>query len=581
MLRTRLIAGSIAGLVLSAVFATCLLAMGTFETWFEGLRVRENTPAPLTLRLPPVIDREPQVSESGGLRTEAYTVARGETISSPGVARIVAVFESARRPLPKEAIVGLWFIYFLIALLVTTYLRAFSPSRGALLRTQVGILALIAITLALCRAALLLTNVSIYALPIAALSLWVALYVDRRSAVMIALACAFLGASFVGFRLSALLVFLATGVTAALTFIDRKHSRSMVLAGAMSGFAGAGMLVAAKALFEGGIDVPRDIARFMSSDILGAFAGGLGSGIFAFAFEALAVLALGAVSRIKLLDLSDLEHPLLQKMARDAPGSWEHCRTMADLAETAAAAIHADALLTRVGAYYHDLGKTIQAKYFVENLDPGETSPHAELDPDVSADAIMAHVVEGVRILREGGIPEAVVEFSYTHHGTSVVEYFWHKCLAQGNPRNLSESFFRYPGMRPRTKETAILMLIDSIEAASRTIDPPERDRFEQMVQRVIFVKLRQGQLDESGLTIEELRIVSSRIVDTLVKSRHKRVRYPWQETKAGQAALPLPGVATEEGLAKDRAQMEQQAERERQAEKASKSTPPPGPVKS
>jgi membrane-associated HD superfamily phosphohydrolase len=122
-----------------------------------------------------------------------------------------------------------------------------------------------------------------------------------------------------------------------------------------------------------------------------------------------------------------------------------------------------------------------------------------------------------VHILREGGIPEPVVEFSYTHHGTSVIEYFWHKCLNQGNPKELSENFFRYPGMRPRTKETAILMLVDAIEAASRTIDPPERERFEEMVNRIIFVKLRQGQLDESGLTIEDLRVMSKKLVDTLV----------------------------------------------------------------
>src|SRR5690606_10112285 len=165
---------------------------------------------------------------------------------------------------------------------------------------------------------------------------------------------------------------------------------------------------------------------------------------------------------------------------------------------------------TRVGAYYHDLGKSCQAKYFVENLQPGEPTPHRHIPPDLSADAIIAHVAEGVNILRRGRIPEPVVEFAYTHHGTSVIEYFWHKTLEEGNPRERDEAFFRYPGMRPRTKETAILMLVDSVEAASRTIDPPEREKFEEMVQRIVFVKLRQGQLDESGLTLAELRTIST-----------------------------------------------------------------------
>ena len=232
---------------------------------------------------------------------------------------------------------------------------------------------------------------------------------------------------------------------------------------------------------------------------------------------------------------------------------------MANLAEAAAASIHADGLLTRVGAYYHDLGKTTQPTFFVENLRRGEQSPHLGLPPDLSADAILAHVVEGTAILRRGGIPEPVVEFAYTHHGTSVVEYFWHRHLEEhdAGPKNGSpagakngrdESFFRYPGMRPRTKETAILMLVDAIEAASRTIDPPEREKFAEMVQRIVFVKLQQGQLDESGLTLSDLRTISSQIVDTLCNVHHSRVRYPWQDrSERGQTPLPMPGAATEE----------------------------------
>jgi hypothetical protein len=239
-------------------------------------------------------------------------------------------------------------------------------------------------------------------------------------------------------------------------------------------------------------------------------------------------------------------------MAKEAPGSWEHARAMANLAEAASSAIGADALLTRVGAYYHDLGKTIQPKYFVENLLPGERSPHEELDPDVSADAIMAHVVQGARILREGHVPEPVVEFAYTHHGTQVIEYFWHKCKERGNPKKLAEDFFRYPGMKPQTKETAILMLVDSIEAASRTIQPPERGKFEEMIQRVIFTKLKSGQLDESGLTLEDMRILTSKMTDTLVNMFHGRIKYPWQE-KAGEkkAAPPAPAPRAEKAAEK------------------------------
>jgi hypothetical protein len=125
-----------------------------------------------------------------------------------------------------------------------------------------------------------------------------------------------------------------------------------------------------------------------------------------------------------------------------------------------------------------------------------------------------------------------------------VVEYFWHKCVNAGNPKGLTEEHFRYPGMKPPTKETAILMLVDSIEAASRTIDPPERDKFEEMIQRIIFTKLRTGQLDESGLTLADLRILVTRMSDTLVNMFHHRIRYPWQDQRrvVTHFTTPLPG---------------------------------------
>ena len=232
------------------------------------------------------------------------------------------------------------------------------------------------------------------------------------------------------------------------------------------------------------------------------------------------------------------------QLAREAPGTFEHSRAMANLAEQAASAIGADALLTRVGAYYHDIGKSTQPKYFVENLSPDERSPHDELDPDVSADAIMAHVVLGAKILREGGVPEPVTEFAYTHHGTQLVEYFWMKCQQAGNPKGLDATAFRYPGMRPQTRETAIVMLVDSIEAASRTIDPPERDAFETMIQRIVFTKLKDGQLDECGLGVEDLNVIVNRMADALVNMHHHRIKYQWQAKRAQEFGVPSTAVS-------------------------------------
>jgi cyclic-di-AMP phosphodiesterase PgpH len=242
--------------------------------------------------------------------------------------------------------------------------------------------------------------------------------------------------------------------------------------------------------------------------------------------------------------LTDLEQPLLKHMAKHAPGSWEHSRAMANLAEQAASAIGIDALLVRVGAYYHDLGKSVRPKFFVENLAHKERSPHDDLTPYESAQVIRAHVEEGAKILRDGGIPEPVVEFCYTHHGTQLVEYFWNRCKERGNPDNRTEADFRYPGMKPQTKETAILMLVDSIEAASRTIDPPEKQPFEVMIQRVLFTKLASGQLDECGLSLADLNVIVTRMADTLVNMHHHRIKYPWQAKQAEEFGVPAQAVS-------------------------------------
>jgi hypothetical protein len=537
MLRTRVMAGPTAGVVLAIVLAAILTAIYSAELLSPRLRVRPNAPAPVTLRLPTVVYVPPAPTTPLVWRPQRVVVPRG-AVPTGETAALVEAYEQFRRPLHTWLVLGLGAIYALAGLLLSTYMRYFGPSAGRLLRTHIGLFGLVVVLAGIAKAELLLTPFSEFYIPIAAVPLWSALYIDRRTALLFNMGLSFLVASFAGFDVTLLTVFLARGLVATVTFRDRKHPRTMLLAGLIGGLAGAAVLLAMRAYFTGGFDALADLRAGAHGAIFACVAGGVLSGALAWVLQEPAGMALGAVSRGRLMDLSDLDHPLLKKMAAEAPGSWQHARAMANLAEGAAAAIGADALLTRVGAYYHDLGKTIQPQYFVENLAAGERSPHEDLDPDVSADVIMSHVVAGTKILREAHIPEAVVEFAYTHHGTSIIEFFWHKCLQQGNPKGLTEAAFRYPGMKPQTRETAILMLIDSIEAASRTIDPPEREKFEEMIQRVIFTKMKQGQLEESGLTIEDLRVLITSIAETLVKVYHHRIKYPWQ--KPG-APAPVP----------------------------------------
>ena len=553
MLRTRLIAGRTSGLILSAVFASIIALVSQLEVVVEPLRVDPVRPAPVTLRIPNNYLPSAKALRHRGL-PEPLVVQRGQVVDDLDERRIVRAFERGRRPPARSTLFGAWISYFLIAYIFLAFLRIFTGGRGTLLRTQAGLLVLVCATCGGAKLLLLFTGLSPYVLPLATVPLWAALYFDRGTAIASGLLTTLVASSFVHFTMPVVVAYLATTLGVVIFFHDRKHATHMLVAGTTAGLFAALVLISMAMSVGNEIDVIGDVASLNESTLLATIAGGMISGVFAVLFQRVATATLGVVTRGRLQELTDVDHPLLRKMAREAPGSWQHARAMANLAEGAAAAIGADALLTRVGAYYHDLGKTIQPKYFVENLSRGEPTPHIDLEPDVSADAIMAHVVEGARILREGGVPEPVVEFAYTHHGTSVIEYFWHKCLEQGNPKGLSDAAFRYPGMRPRTKETAILMLIDAIEAAARTVDEPTREKFEAIVLRVMNVKLRQGQLDECGLTMEDLRVLQNTLTDTLCNAYHNRIKYPWQDKEEeGEAPLPVPGVATERDVARER----------------------------
>jgi putative nucleotidyltransferase with HDIG domain len=531
---------------LSLLFAGVFTAVSLFELYIPALTPSFGQATLITLRVPygpRIVRGRSQLSYEHA----RVIVPRGTVLDEANDDhRAAFAYESIRRPPTSGRLVSFFVIDFIVCMMLTTYLRQFGQNRVRLLRPQIGLLALAVGSVVIAKGLLLFTALPEFWIPMAALPVWVALAFDRRTAFLFELGIAFIAASLLRFDIILLSVLLIRGIAASLFFFKRKHPRQMVVAGTLSGFAGVTAFVCLTIIFQGRIRIFDDLAAGASSNLLACFGGGAAAGLFAMVFREGAERALGHVSRDKLLDLTDLEQPLLRKMAAEAPGSWEHARAMANLAEASAAAIGADALLTRVGAYYHDLGKTVQPKYFVENLAPGERTPHEDLEPEVSADAIMAHVVMGTKILRQGGIPEPVVEFAYTHHGTQTVEYFWHKCREAGNPKGLTQEHFRYPGMKPQTKETAILMLVDSIEAASRTIFPPELKKFEEMIHRVIFTKLSAGQLDESGLTLEDLRVITMRMASTLVNMYHGRIKYPWQrEADRASSTTPNPSVVS------------------------------------
>ncbi len=237
---------------------------------------------------------------------------------------------------------------------------------------------------------------------------------------------------------------------------------------------------------------------------------------------------------LSLIELGDPAHPLLQELIRRAPGTYNHSITVASLAEAAAESIGARGLLVRVGAYFHDIGKMLKPGYFIENQTPGQNR-HDTLVPAMSTLVIIAHVKDGADLARQNKLPESIIDFIQQHHGTTLVEYFYRQANEKRNQdpdsAEVDESSFRYPGPKPQSKEAGVLMLADAVESASRALKEPTPSRIEGIVEDLAMKRLLDGQFDESGLTLEEVRKVGESLVKSLTAVYHGRVKYPEQET--------------------------------------------------
>jgi len=234
---------------------------------------------------------------------------------------------------------------------------------------------------------------------------------------------------------------------------------------------------------------------------------------------------------ITLLELSDLNHPLLKRLSLEAPGTYHHSIIVGNLAEAGAKAIGANTLLARVGAYYHDIGKVEKPEYFVENQ-MGAKSKHEKLTPSMSALILESHVKEGVEMAQEANLPQAVIDFICQHHGTTVMSYFYNKALEQGAGQDLKDEY-RYPGPKPHSKETAIVMLADAVEAASRVLEDPKPSRIKSLIKKIIDSKLAAGELSDSDLTFKELSAIQHAFLPVLISIFHPRVEYPEPVEKA------------------------------------------------
>ncbi len=234
----------------------------------------------------------------------------------------------------------------------------------------------------------------------------------------------------------------------------------------------------------------------------------------------------GFVSDVTLIELSDTNQPLLRKLAEEAPGTFQHSIQVANLAEAIIHRIGGNPFLVRAGALYHDIGKTSDPEFFIENQALG-MNPHDRIDHMESAKIIIDHVANGVRLARKHGLPEILISFITTHHGTTQANYFYKMYQKEHPGDDIDQGSFSYPGPLPQDKETAVLMLTDGIEAAARSLKEKSVDTLRDMIEYMVEQKIRANQLSNSDLTFRDITILKSTLLEKLVNIYHVRIEYP------------------------------------------------------
>ena len=523
-------------LVLALGFAAIVTPTITAERWlwrFQPGTVVEKHAAPFTVRAPMLAGYD-HLRVGGGV-----VVTRGELATHDEAAISDAI--AGAMPRGPALYLALFALTFVLAAIFSHHMRR--SNKGRLVRVQLVSLGVIALLAILAKAVMLATALSALVVPVAVLAMIPTLVLDRVVGIATGVLAALVVSLLAPFDVGLTILLLVQAATAGLVVAERPKRRwaPALSAGLVTTLCTGAMYLLLTYLTTGHAPEPRDP---LHAAWLAALIGPALAAVLAVPLLPLYQLVVGEITQGQLFALEDLGHPLLRQIAERSPGTWQHSLMMANMAEIAANAIGASGRLVRVGAYFHDLGKSLSPKYFIENLEAGETSPHDQLPPELSCDAIFAHVSGGITAARKAGLHDRIVDFMHMHHGNAVLEYFWTKCREQGNPHGYTVEQFRYPGHPPQSRETAILTICDAVEAASRTLHKPDAALIESLVQRIVYGKLHLGQLDESGLSMGDLRRISDSLRETIRHANHGRIEYPWQ--KAEQAAsASAPGVTS------------------------------------
>ncbi|MCJ7734071.1 MAG: HDIG domain-containing protein, partial [Anaerolineales bacterium] len=365
-----------------------------------------------------------------------------------------------------------------------------------------------------------------YLFPMAAYSLLVASLIDRRTALYTSIPLAILAAYGMPHALDLTLYYSLGGILGLLILRRPQRLSAYVSVAGIISISGAVILVAYRI-----IDPSTDVTGLATLIGASVFNGIASAGLTILLEYALAPL-LDLTTTLQLVELSRPDHPLLQRLLRVIPGTYQHTLQVANLAEQAAEQIHANSMLARVGALYHDIGKMKTPQFFIENQGPNQLNTHDDMDPEESAQIIIDHIYYGLELAKKYRLPRRIRDFIPEHHGTLITRYQFGKALeiAGGDESKIDKSKYRYPGPRPQSVETALVMLADGCEAYVRSQNPETDDALRSMIKEMVDRRVGLGQLDNTGLTLKDLIVIIDSFAGTLKGTYHARMEYPEEE---------------------------------------------------
>jgi len=471
--------------------------------------------------------RRQEAAASVPVQYKQISIKKGELIISKGqrankdhMAQFLAIEKNEIQRSRGKFTIGALLLVFLLLSVVTIYLILYEPKifHNTSYLTLIGVLSVAIIFIA---RAIIVSPLPSYVIPLASISMLIAILLNQRLAIFITIILGLAISINVENSLNLAIMFLFGGLIGIFSTRNIRKRWHIIRSGILVGGVNALSIISISLLNNLNVD------SFLADGLWG-----FGNGILC-VFIVMSILPLledifNITTNITLLELSDMNHPLLKDMMVKAAGTYHHSLMVGNFAEAAAETVGANSLLARVGAYYHDIGKIAKAEYFTENHKAGSKVLHDKLTPSMSRLIITSHVKDGVELGRKYKLRRDILDFVEQHHGTGLVYYFFQKALERIEDDGvLKEEGFRYEGPKPQTRETAIVLMADSVEAASRSLTNPNPAKIEELVHRIINNKFIDGQLDECELTLRDLNKISGAFIRVLIGVTHTRIEYP------------------------------------------------------